>query len=132
MKLLLAEQTLTNEEYDDFEVLVGGNLGNFFRSFYLENNGGVPTHEYYEEFNIQVFSPIKYGDWTIEQKLESFREQHPDKLSYVPFGHDGGANPYFLNYKDGTIHILCMGEEDLSFVAESFEELVNGLTEEME
>lgn len=132
MKLLLTDKPISAEEYNDFETTIGAKLGHAFKKFYLKNNGGVPTHEYYGEFTVQVFSPIKYGEWTIEEKLETFRKQHRDKLNYLPFGHDGGGNPYLLNFMSGTIHVLYMGEKELTFVANSFEELINGLTLEME
>lgn len=132
MELYLSDQNITEEEFNAFEKLVGASLGHHFKSFYLKNNGGVPSHEYYQGFTIQVFSPIKYGDYTIEEKLERFRKHNPSKLNYVPFGHDGGGNPYLLDTSSGAIYIIYMGEEELNFVANSFEELVKGLTDEME
>ncbi len=132
MKLLVTEKAISIEEYNDFETTIGTKLGYAFKAFYLKNNGGVPTHEYFGEFTVQVFSPIKYGEWTIEEKHKNFRKHNPDKLNYLPFGHDSGGNPYLLNFIKGTIHILYMGDEDLTFVANSFEELINGLTLEMD
>lgn len=135
MELLLPNKELTSNDLTAFQKSIGHSFPKAFTTLYLKYNGGVPTKEYYNGYNIQVFAPIKHGNYTIEERIKAFTSANPNWKGYVPFGNDSGGNPILMSFNEndyGMIYVLFMGEEELDFIAKSFQTLIEGLTEEIE
>jgi len=127
------EQSINNTEFDQFEREFGLNLPKAYKRHILKNNGGKPTLDIYGELRIHYFHSIKYAEFTtLEKTLERIKDILPD--DFFPFAQDSGGNQvgFFLNEEEyGKVYIWFhdMDEEDeLEYLADSFDEFMKGLT----
>lgn len=137
MEFQLSEQKLTKQEVDAFNSQFGGRLPDSFLKFYLEFNGGIPSHGYYGEMEIASFASIKYGEPynTITERILNLSDAERLPIGYIPFAHDPGGWTYCIDTSEtgyGAIYVLRNGLEDNSPVriANSFELFIAGLSNE--
>jgi len=134
-ELVDTEQTLTDEDYRNFEQLFAREIPPSFRAHYMSFNGGCTAEEDVEAGRWRSemgFSPIKYGKLPIEQLIEDMGAIEPedDKFgswapySYVPFAGCYGGD-LFLSLRDsdyGCVYIYFPDGSNIFFMASSFEE----------
>jgi hypothetical protein len=133
------EKKLTRDEIQDFENTLGVSLPDSFVNFYLLYNGGIPNLRYYQGNELSFFHHIKYGDkrTTIIYVINLLKEAERLPEGYIPFASDSGGWYYCLSTNEpneGIIYVLPNGIVDQSpiFIAESFEDLINGLTDQID
>ncbi len=133
MKLILnlSEEKISNDELLEFEQSIGYKLPENYKEFILKNNGGVPNKEYFEEIKVSYFTPIKYGENTVEKAYEMLKEILPN--GYLPIANDVCGELICIDLKSGNtfgnIYYVADGDEPL-VIAKNFEQLLDGLTEE--
>lgn len=129
----LTEKQLTEEEVQEFENSQGISLPDSYRKHILENNGGVLLDTYFEGNGISFFYPIKYGDDTLEECIEDLSDVLPE--NFLPFAQDSGGNTFCIDLSDGKIYLWLVQEEiedSIVLLASSFNEFINGLSEDEE
>ena len=79
---------------------------------------------------IAHFNPIKYGNYTLEENIEDFKELLLE--GFLPFIYDWGGNPVCIDLKNGKVYFcpMDMGDVKPEFLANSFKEFMDGLTED--
>jgi hypothetical protein len=128
-----SEQILTHEEVSHFESTIKLKLPEVFKSFYLKYNGGFPDKEFFEGWCVYFFYSIKYGNKpntidnninydTIPKGFLPFAETPTDSETYCLDLNEGE------NY--GKVYFLSESGDDPVFITNSFEELIESLTEE--
>lgn len=138
-------KALTKADIEEVEAKLGFPFPQGFVRHYLEYNGGRPEGNHYNseesdiEVGVQVFAPIKYHEdprlKTVEEKYAFFKEKSEMMADYLPFANDYGGNPICVNVKTGEVSIVWMDLGEVSercfcYLAEDFDEFVDGLTEE--
>lgn len=131
------KKQLLPEELSEFEKEQGLILPIEYRSHILIYNGGRPDRDYFGNIGLSYFYPIKYGDsGTLEETLGAISDVLPE--GFFPFAYDGGGNQICIslnqkNYGNIFIWYHDMDEgEDIEFLASSFKEFLNGLSDEQE
>ncbi|UVM50344.1 SMI1/KNR4 family protein [Pseudomonas sp. B21-015] len=133
MRLTLegSERALSVQELNEFQEKFNVELPTVFREFYLKHNGGDLSESSSEnDFLLGGFTPIKYGQASIETVYRD-SDDVPSLKQMIPFAYDHGGNSFLLSVKEadfGNIYLYLMDEEDLAFVCESFEEFLAELT----
>ncbi len=129
--LNLPKEKISNNELLEFEKSIGYILPESYKKFILKNNGGVPNKEYFEEIKVSYFTPIKYGDNTVEKAYAMLKEILPK--GYLPIANDVCGELICLDLSKsnthGFVYYLADDDEPL-LVAESFKEFLEGLKEE--
>lgn len=135
MNLEESEKQLTKKEFENFEKALKVTFPKVFADFYLEFNGGFPSHSFFKGKEISYFAPIKYGDseYTISGMIKRLLEfeRLPDGL--VPFANDPGGWNFCINTtqtNNGVIYLLPNGVEDQTpvFIAQNFQEFLDDLS----
>ncbi len=130
MKFKNTEKKITQEDLNLFLLEKDLTLPNSYKSYILKNNGGKPEKEFISGIKIHYFHPIKYGKYSLEEVLIDFKDVLPK--GFFPFADDGGGNPLCISTNEedfGKIYIYFTDDGQIDFLASSFEELINGLTE---
>jgi len=128
MELLRSKQKLTEQEIIDFEEKIGKELPIDFKEFYFKNNGGLPSLEFFLEYQIVYFNPIKYGEYILETAIEGLKDLLP--VNSIPFASDGGGLPYYMSLEEdsyGHIFYLDHTYEEI-LLTTSFTEFINGFS----
>lgn len=139
MELKRSHKKITEKELKEFEGNHGVTFPDSFKDFYLEWNGGSPSHRYFKGYRIAGFMPIKYHDrtknntHTIEWFVDLLRDVGRLPKDYIPFAGDGGGWEYAINLSSenyGSIYVLPNGTGDNSpvFLTEDFESFLNNLS----
>ena len=135
MNFRLCEQQLNIQDLIEFESSLRIELPEKFKSFYIENNGGIPSHSYFEGKSIKNFLSIKYGKRNIADTFE--RLLNHDVLTnpkHIPFAHDPGGWYYILDLNEGInygkVYIVQLDSEEHILVAESFSYFISSCSEE--
>ena len=128
-----AEQSITVEEFSEFESRFMSGLPASFKNHYLVGNGGFPDAEFVNGesniFSIDGFIPIKYGSLPIERLLREMQTSLP-KESFVPFANDSGGNIFILllNEKEyGAIYLITADTNEMVYVSRSFDDFIAGM-----
>jgi hypothetical protein len=126
----LTKQPITEAEFSAFGQEIGFNLPEGYKHHMLKFNGGSPEKDCFKGLRIAHFNSIKYGNDTLEDNIEDFKEILP--LGFLPFTYDWGGNPICIDLKNGKIYYcpMDMGEVEPEFLANSFQEFMDGLTED--
>lgn len=133
MILSNTEQSITAEEFSEFEARFMNGLPPSFKSHYLVNNGGFPDTEFVKGenhiFSIDGFIPIKYGSLPIERLLREMPASLT-KESFVPFANDAGGNIFILLLSGGgygAVHLITADTSEMIYVCKSFGDFVAGM-----
>lgn len=132
---ILTEQKITISELATFEQETGLNLPESYKKHILKYNGGSPEEkDYFQEKIIAHFYPIRYGKYTLEKSYKMMKDSLPQY--FLNFAYDPGGNPFCLNLKNGIdygkVYYCAMDEGEVipEFMANSFQEFMNGLEED--
>ena len=132
---ILTEQGVTTLDVSNLEFEIGIILPEKYKEHILKFNGGCPNEkDCFKGKVIAHFYPIKYGKSPLEKTYDRIKDLLPNK--FLNFAYDGGGNPFCFNLNDGINYgkiYYCpmdMGEVEPEFLANSFEEFMNGLTED--
>jgi hypothetical protein len=135
MELIRSEQSLSLGEIQEFEKKFNIKLPQEFITLYMKYNGGRPTHQFYNGYEISFFIPIKYGykSSLIDYKILSLKDSELLPDGFLPFAHDSGGWYFALDLNEanyGSVYVIRndMGDDHPVFVAPSFKELLEGLT----
>lgn len=126
------EQTINLEDITLFESNNKIVLPRSYINHVLKFNGGYPVYEtYFKEYSFEGFTPIKFGDYHIEKRIKNL-----DKFlsnDHIPIGDcNGGILLMCLNENEyGRIYVT-FSDGQTDFLADSFEEFLDGLSEERE
>lgn len=107
MKFTHSEQKLTEQELADFEKEFKIKLPPSYKKVIMDYNGRFPEKEYFEG---GMFLPIKYGEWNMEEAMDSDRILK----NYLPFA----------DYEEGSLCINLNNGNDygkIYFIDESGE-----------
>ena len=128
----LTEEKIKSEDLVAFQELFKLSLPEAYKKHILEFNGGSPEKSYFKGVNIAYFNPIKFGNDPLEDNIKDLKDVLPD--GYLPFAYDPGGNQICLDLNEdgnyGKVYYvpMDMGEIKPEFLADSFEEFLNGLT----
>lgn len=125
------EAPIDIQDLISIESTLGYNLPSSYKHHMLKFNGGSPeSKNCFKGMRIAHFNPIKYGNDTLEDNIEDFKELLPE--GFLPFTYDWGGNPICIDLKNSKVYYcpMDMGEVEPEFLANSFEEFMNGLTED--
>ncbi|MEL7496807.1 MAG: SMI1/KNR4 family protein [Planctomycetota bacterium] len=130
------ELTLTDAEFEAFQLLVQGHVPGDFRTFIMTYNGGMPDSTQYiseagDEYSVHQFYSVTHGELTIESMLIDFSLEGRSS-DLMPFANDSGANHYCLDIgssKQGQIFkVYIDGSEPAPvYIAPSFKKFFDGL-----
>lgn len=134
--LVYVEQSLTEEEFRDFENRFNAKIPDSFRDHYMHNNGGLTDEVEMETgkwgLPVNGFLPIKYGTLTIEEIVEYYGNISPNnkkfgswrKFEFIPFANDPGGNVIFVSLREidyGSIYIYAEDGDSIAIISSSFE-----------
>lgn len=130
------EQTLTEEEFLNFEQLFSQKIPESFKFHYLKNNGGCPDEKDVENgkwgLHVHGFNSIKYGKLTIEELITDIEAIIPEdntfgtweqRFSFIPFAYDAGGHTIFISLKDNdydSVYIYDSDGRNIYMIAPSF------------
>jgi cell wall assembly regulator SMI1 len=111
---------------------------------YLEFNGGIPDKsDFYSEeadmeTSISTFLPMMYDDGinsTLEENYLYFQEREIVPENLMPFAIDWGGNQFCIDLENGQVFIVWLdlgevNEDAIRFIANDFDEFINGLESE--
>lgn len=130
--LNLSEEKISNDELLEFEQSIGYELPRSYKKFILKNNGGVPSNKYFSEFSIALFFSFKYGKMTIDKIYKEFNNLVPK--GFIAIADEPGGDFICINLNTdqnyGHIFYISHDNDVPLLVAESFEQFLDGLTEE--
>lgn len=128
-KFLDTEKRLNDTDISDFEQSYNVKLPETYKNHIKLYNGGYPEDDlYFLGYPIDNFLPIKFGESTIEDNLELIGEFLPNNS--IPFAESNGGIIYFELNNQKNSKIFCFySDGQTDFLANSFDEFVNGLTE---
>ena len=142
-------KTSTKLSVDDLksvEIKLGLILPDQLANHYLQFNGGIPDKPVFYseksdiETRIQVFLPMRNSNIkglpTFEEMYLKLKEQIT-LLSrrYLPFAHDGGANPFCVDLETGNIVIIWLDigivdNKAIKYLANDFNDFIVNLENE--
>lgn len=127
------EQNITALELNSFEQEQNVNLPVAYKTHILTSNGGTPEKDIFKGMRVHYFHPIKYGENQLKEIIDDIGELFPP--DFFPFAGDAGGNQigFFLageRVQKVYIWFHDMDDEDeLEYLADSFEEFMEGLTD---
>ena len=135
IKLNLSNEKINEEDLLSLESELNIKLPDSYKELMLENNGGVPLKNYFKgEYGIASFHPIKIEPNDLKSVFESFKDLLPSTL--LAFADDMGGNSYCIDISEennGKVYFIDWDEpDDPEFLANSFEEFLEGLTDTKE
>lgn len=134
MKFELTKKNITLLELENFQNEIGVLLPESYKKHILKYNGGFPSDNLIiteeDEYIIDLFYSIKYGNNNIEKLIEVLKDNLP--TNYFPFAESSGGNPFCIDLSSEKIYYcpMDMGEVIPEFVADSFQDLLDGLHEQ--
>ncbi|REH56255.1 SUKH superfamily protein [Tenacibaculum gallaicum] len=134
ISFILTEKNIISEDLVAFEEKFKFTLPETYKTHMLKFNGGAPDKDYFQGVNVAHFNPIKNGDDTLEENIKDLKDFLP--IGYLPFAYDPGGNQICMDLNEGEnygkIYYLPMdmGEIEPELLADSFEEFLNGLSED--
>ena len=134
-KFTLVKQELTKEEIGTFQEEINLKLPESYIEHMLKFNGGAPDNKYFNSgYGIAHFNAIKYGKYPLEKIVKDSKDYLPEK--YFPFAYDAGDNDFCIDLSEenyGKVYFIHGDEpDDPEFLANSFEEFLEGLTDTKE
>ena len=133
-----SELSLSDAEYLAFSQLIDGTIPPEFKSFIMNNNGGVSDSTHYEneegtEFFIHQFFSAIHGELKIEAMMEDVSALN-HSATLMPFAKDNGTNSYCIDLDSalrGKVFKVYIDGSDSNpvYVAPSFKAFVDGLVE---
>ncbi len=130
IKFKNSKPKLTAQDVVDFENEFELKLPDSYKSHILKYNGGFPEDDlYFKNYPIDSFRPIKHGNRTVEQTIESLKFFLPEKA--LPFCYSTSGYLYISLIEEsyGEIYaIFSDGEPE--FLSNSFKEFMEGLSED--
>jgi hypothetical protein len=132
-QFLETEEKISELELTQFSEELELKLPEAYKLHILENNGGYPENEYFKNIHVHYFYAIKKGEYPLEEKISNLKDVLP--INYFPFTSDEGGNQVCisLNEEDyGKVYFcpMDMGEVKPEFLANSFTEFLEGLSED--
>lgn len=133
-QFILTKQSVTEAELSLFEQEIGLNLPDSYKKHILKNNGGSPEKDCFKGAQIAHFYSIKYGKSPLEKSYNRIKNLLPNK--FLNFAYDWGGNTFCLDLSNssnyGKVYYcpMDMGEVEPEFLADSFHEFMDGLTED--
>lgn len=145
MKIIDGYPSTTEDIVQELEQTIGFTLPEDYRSWILENNGGVPTPGGFEfndlygakESVVQLFLPVgKEHTYNVLGQYELFTGEDRLPAEVVPIAFDPFGNMICLDLQDGEFkgtvlfwdhemeHVESGLESNLFIVAESFSEFL--------
>ena len=123
------ETPISTLEFDEFTKTIGSTPSEYFRNFYIANNGGAIDDSTTESnaFLLNSFLSIKNGDTTIEDTYKQLIKGEPELINLVPFAYDDCGNIFVLSARNndyGLIYLWLTDERDLVLLSSSFEEFL--------
>lgn len=123
------EAPISALEFDEFTKYIGNTPPEYFRSFYMKNNGGAIDDSTTESnvFLLNSFLSIKNGETTIEDIYKQLIKVEPELINLVPFAYDDCGNMFVLSARNkdfGFIYLWLTDERDLVLLSSSFEEFL--------
>ncbi|RBW59435.1 hypothetical protein DS884_06765 [Tenacibaculum sp. E3R01] len=134
ISFILTEKNIKSEDLVVFEKKFKLNLPETYKMHMLKFNGGAPDKDYFKGVNIAHFNPIKNGDDTLEDQIESLKDLLP--LGYLSFAYDPGGNQICMDLNEGKDYgkvyylPMDMGDIEPEFLSNSFEDFLSGLSED--
>ena len=141
-------EPISDIEYGLFVLEFNLNLPESYKAFILNNNGGYPELSYFQNANselyeIQAFYCVKLevGDFlenldSLTSSLEIIQDHQVDEQnipsSFYPFGYDSGGSVYCLSMdskNQGAVFKCYFDGSPERYICDSFEDFVNGLSE---
>lgn len=96
------EAPIDIQDLISIESTLGYNLPDSYKHHMLKFNGGSPeSKNCFKGMRIAHFNPIKYGNDTLQENIEDFKELLPE--GFLPFTYDWGGNPVCIDLKNGTL-----------------------------
>jgi len=134
-KFTLVKQELTQKDIDTFQEEMNLKLPKSYIEHMLKFNGGAPDDNYFKgSVGIAHFDPIKYGNYPLEKKIKMINDVLPK--DFFPFAYDAGGNDFCIDLSEennGKVYFIDWDEpDDPEFLANSFEEFLEGLTDTKE
>ena len=127
-------QTITLEELNTFETLIGVVLPLDYRQHMLTYNGGMVEEDNIEHKNykeggrgISYFYPIKYGYDTMEEVFEDLNKLIPEGYLVIGKTHNGGFILISLNKDTYGKTIVMYSDGDIENLSDTFTELLNDM-----
>ncbi|WP_439480133.1 SMI1/KNR4 family protein [Chryseobacterium aquaticum] len=134
-QFILTKQSITEAELSLFEQGINLSLPESYKKHILQYNGGCPEEkDCFKGARVAHFYSIKYGQGNIEKVMNDFINLLPEK--FLAFAYDGGGNPFCFDLSNGNNYgkvYYCpmdMGDVKPEFLANSFKEFMDGLTED--
>ncbi|WP_426220748.1 SMI1/KNR4 family protein [Pseudomonas sp. DWRC2-2] len=123
------EAPISTLELDEFTKTIGSTPSEYFRNFYLTNNGGTFDDSITESnaFLLNSFLSIKNAEVTIEDTYKQLIKGEPELKNLVPFAYDDCGNIFVLSARNkdfGLVYLWLSDERDLVFLSSSFEEFL--------
>ncbi len=134
MPLILqnCEAPISKLEFDEFTAFIGSTPSEYFRDFYLTNNGGILEESITEDniFLLNSFLSIKNGEATIEDTYKQLIKGEPELVNLIPFAYDDCGNLFVLSIRNkdhGLIYLWLTDEKELVLLSNSFEIFITDL-----
>ncbi len=113
-RIFSSEKSIEERDLQDLENKYGFKFPKDIKQFYLQCNGGKLEKNCYiseedtmkDSFIFQKFYSIKYGSATLNMKMELNYVDDWWPKEYIPFGVDGGGNPYCFHKESGKIYYI--------------------------
>lgn len=132
IKFIETEEKIGLTDLLSFEVQYNYILPKAYKSHIMQYNGGYPEDEiFFDDYPIDNFFSIKYGEDTVEENIKILSDVIEGK--FFPFGDSLGGILYISFNKNslGKVYVMYSdGQTD--FLADSFEEFMNGLSKEQD
>lgn len=127
----IENELISSTELQEFETKLNGlKLPEDYKKHMLKYNGGITVENYVwnkdENIIFMYFSPIKYGDWTMEERYSVDRIDVLPKNDIYIGEIRGGSLCMSLGENHGAIYAFYSDGERVH-LASSFTEFINGL-----
>ena len=101
-----------------------------FKSFFKENNGGIPKNNSFtangREYEIRCFLSFNEGEYnSIKAPLASFWEETSGRI--IPVARDSGDNYYCINIETGKVYFWSKDDNLYYCIAGTFKEFIGYL-----
>ncbi|RBW59437.1 hypothetical protein DS884_06775 [Tenacibaculum sp. E3R01] len=118
----------------DFEIQFGFTIPEHYKSFLIENNGGVPVERVFWngelELGVGAFYSLKHGDSNLGDILNIVYGDNSLPRFFLPFAHTRGGSDYVIDLREKRLNDIYIYHYDGSEpfkIANSFEEFINNL-----
>ena len=137
----LTEKQITDKNFQEFEEMLNIKLPDEFKKHYVKYNGGFPNANWSEGEEINYpfdnFLSIKYGENTIEKKIQEFQNLQFDFGSKIIFAMKELLYYYFIDVSSenyGQIFVRRLKTRDIKngkweYHCANFSDFLNGLNQ---